>query len=225
MTVQSKLGVDLSLLNFGLGDAFELLETQKDFNIIVFGVGLQYQDVLTTILMNEKTGCIVISPVFETENQQALTIFCPKDVASLIEDSLKKIELFGNEVKRVDINEDYAAIRLLPCYFSPLVSQKEDHLANSGINLEALGIKSGQNQARKDKKFKHMTLDELDGELKSRENKFKIYFIEEKKKKADFSLKDIKDENIHALLKEINEIKRIQKVLQSKHSSESTIKT
>lgn len=211
------MGFDLSRVNFGIADVFELLETQKDFDIIVFGVGLQYQDVLTVLLMNQKPNTIIISPVFETQNQQALTVFSSKEFSPKAKASLEKVALYGSSITVADINEDYDAVRLMPCYFSPLVNQSIDIdlMENAGINLAALGIISDKNPMMKAKKFKHMSLEELAQELSSRETKFKAYFLEQKKKSPNFSLKDITDESMQTVLKEINEIKRVQKVKQS----------
>ena len=201
-------------MSFGCVDAFEYLESQKEWDVIIFGIGTQHQDVITTLLLNQKPA-IIIAPVFESETQQSLSVFCHKDSVEAIKQALQAVTLLTGSITSHEVNDDIALLRLMPCYFSPILSKPSETLDDSGINFAALGLLSGPTSAKKAKKFKHMDHNELLDSLSEREVKFKEFFLAQKRDNPNFSLKDIKSEEMLTILKEIGDIKRIQKAKQA----------
>ena len=77
------------------------------------------------------------------------------------------------------------------------------------------GEQAGTREAgeeKKTKKIKHMTVEELETELKSSENAFRDYFLRSRKENPGFSLKDITDPQMLEVLDKINTIKRHIKI-------------
>lgn len=211
--LKNKLGITKA--NFGVSEFFSFIESQKDLSLIIFGVGIQYSELLTTFAHSLSENLIIIAPVFETENQQSLMVVGQKDMINEMKKHIAEIDLFKSGIQAVDLNSELIGLKLMPCFFSPL---KTDNLNESsleeisGINLGNLGITSEMASLKKAKKFKHMTIEELKSELDKREDQFKSYFTRKRKENVNFSLKDIIEKEILDLLNSIGEIKRIMKI-------------
>lgn len=199
-----------------------MLETQHNFDIIVVGVGVKHSDIITILMAND--NAVIISPVFDTSNQQCLTIYIQEpqtdksDRGSGFLDrlvsELEKVPMFASTLKVVDLTDGLTAVRLMPCYFSPLIDPMafENDAINESVDLSKLAeLGEDKGSHNRKPKFKFMTLEQLQVELDSREKSFRDYFKSEKSKNSEFSLKDITDADMLKTLDESREIRRVIK--------------
>lgn len=66
---------------FGHLDFLEMLEVEKDFTTLVFGVGVTKSDIMSCLLLNGANPASIIAPIFQSNTQQMLTVLCLKDQA------------------------------------------------------------------------------------------------------------------------------------------------
>ncbi len=84
MQLQTKFKFDLESTVFSKMNAFELFEQHKNFDLIVFGMGITRADLLSVLLLNEKDDAVVVAPIFEAETQQGLLVVARKEQLTLI---------------------------------------------------------------------------------------------------------------------------------------------
>ena len=119
------------------------------------------------------------------------------------------MQIFKDNITTGELNADYSVARLMSCFFSPALHEDLELPDEPGVSqehLKQLGL--GSAAPSKPSKLKHMTLEQLQAELKAQEAAFKSYFLAEKKKNQSFSLKDVTDADMAATLRSIHEIKR-----------------
>ena len=119
------------------------------------------------------------------------------------------MQIVKDNISVGELNTEYSVARLMSCFFTPAQVDARPLADEAGISLESLkelGLEP--KTAGRPPKLKHMSLDQLQEELKSLESAFKAYFLAEKKKSPGFSLKDIADADMAATLRSIHETKR-----------------
>jgi len=220
MQTQKRLKYDANKINFGVADFFTLLNTERNFDIILMGIGVTHTDVLTILMLNGGESTILIAPVFETSTQQALSIYCPTSHLSSLTSALSVLPLFTLSTRA--INDDYSVVRVMSCFFSPMVTVQGDPLGNEAKRqgsddhdilsmVQALGgdTRHKGNDALRDRQFRYMDKEGLEKILAEREIEFKKYFLAEKKKNPNYSLKDVQAGEYASRFADIAEIKRI----------------
>lgn len=81
-----------SKIHFGTSSFNPFLETSRNHDLILFGIGVSRAEIINTLWANQKDDCIIIAPIFESQTQQGLYVVGPTSkipsLSSLL--SLKK---------------------------------------------------------------------------------------------------------------------------------------
>ena len=126
LKAQVELGVDSNKVSFGEGNVFQLLETQKDFDLIVYGVGVTRGDVLTTLMHSSNPDLFVIAPISESPTQQSLSIVCADQYLDRLLACIKASSaIFASTVKHSEFTSGYSQVHLFPAFFSPIVDRPD----------------------------------------------------------------------------------------------------
>ena len=70
-----------SQVSFRCLDGGSVFEVEKNYDVIVFGVGVSRADVISSILMNDKEEVVVLSPLQVSDVQQDLVVICSNERA------------------------------------------------------------------------------------------------------------------------------------------------